>query len=272
MKSYPLGINIIGGAGLSHREHIALIAATGWKAFFSGWEPSRTEAWANDGARHGLTYASIHAPFGESNLPWEEGEEGDRVIQSLVDCVYDCAHFDIPVMVLHPFIGFKSHTPTQLGLDRYARVVEAAEATGVRLAFENVEGEEYLTAIMQTFRNCPSVGFCYDSGHELCYNRGKDMLALYGDCLFHTHLNDNLGVTGEEITWLDDLHLVMGDGVIAWDHVMERISKTPFQGPLMCELSVTNKPGKSTNSEYAAMGIEKYYAFAYERARSVLGQ
>lgn len=144
--------------------------------------------------------------------------------------------------------------------------MEAADRAGIALSFENVEGEEYLAALMDAFSDCPHVGFCLDTGHELCYNRGKNMMALYGDRLNHTHFNDNRGVSGADIDWLDDLHLVMGDGAVNWNWVMSRIRASGYTGPLMCELSLTNKPGKHTQDAYAAMGMEKFYRFAYERA------
>lgn len=40
-KQYSVGINVLGGAGLSQAQHIALIAEAGWDAFFTGWDPDR---------------------------------------------------------------------------------------------------------------------------------------------------------------------------------------------------------------------------------------
>lgn len=58
----------------------------------------------------------------------------------------------------------------------------------------------------------------------------------------------------------------MGDGAVNWNWVMSRIRASGYTGPLTCELSLTNKPGKHTQDAYAAMGMEKFYRFAYERA------
>ena len=41
-KQYSVGINVLGGAGLSQAQHIALIAEAGWDAFFTGWGTGRT--------------------------------------------------------------------------------------------------------------------------------------------------------------------------------------------------------------------------------------
>lgn len=202
-KQYSVGINVLGGAGLSQAQHIALIAEAGWDAFFTGWDPDRIGKWADAGARAGLTYASVHAPFGEVNRMWEAGDAAEHVRNDLVACATDCGRYGIPVMVLHPFIGFRDHTPNRIGIDNFRRVVEAADRAGIALSFENVEGEEYLAALMDAFSDCPHVGFCLDTGHELCYNRGKNMMALYGDRLNHTHFNDNRGVSGADSTgWM----------------------------------------------------------------------
>ena len=58
-KQYSVGINVLGGAGLSQAQHIALIAEAGWDAFFTGWDPDRIGRWADAGARAGLTYPSV---------------------------------------------------------------------------------------------------------------------------------------------------------------------------------------------------------------------
>ena len=269
-KQYKLGIALMG-------DHVDMIAQIGWEAFFTGWDRNNLERWANEAARNGLIYQSIHSPFGgqhKVSYMWQDREEGKFVTDQLIACVEDCARFDIPVMVIHPFIGFREHTPTQIGLDNYARVVEVANKLGVKLGFENVEGEEYLAALMEKFWNEPCCGFCLDTGHEQCYNGGKDMMALYGEKLCHTHFNDNLGIilppdASVDLTWHNDLHLTMGDGIVDWKGVMDRIDASPYEGPLICELTRGNKPGRNDHDGYAAMTMEGFYAFALERARMV---
>ena len=272
MAKQKLGLATMASTGVDPIEQIKIMKNVGFEAFFTGWIPDRTEDIANEAARLGMFQQSIHSPFSKeykvSHL-WNGGEEGEFVTKSLIECVEDCGRFDIPVMVIHPFIGFKDHTPTQTGLDNYARVIEAANKAGVKLGFENVEGEEYLAAIMERFWNEPSLGFCLDTGHEMCYNRHKDMLSLYGEKLCHTHLNDNLGVRGEEITFLDDLHLMPTDGIADWSNIMSRIRKTGYNGILMSELTYTNRPGKNgIEHKYAEMSMEDFVATAYEKIKT----
>lgn len=253
------------------QDDLALIKNAGFSATFFEWDKSKTTAWMREADRLSLFVQSIHAPFSRGggcpvSALWQEGEAGLAAAKTLVDCVEDCANHGVPIMVIHPFIGFKDHTPTQVGLDNYARVVEAAEKRGIILGFENVEGEEYLAALMKQFSASPACGFCLDTGHELCYNGGKDMLSLYGDKLCHTHFNDNLGVYDPTLTWENDLHLVPGDGIVDFGGVMARIEKTPYKGPILFELSLSNKPGRYDHDRYRAMGAEGFYTFAFTRA------
>ena len=273
MANQKLGLATM-GCGLSDIEQIRIMKNVGFEAFFTGWNPEMTEAIANEAAKLGLIQQSIHSPFSGNyrvRYLWEGGEQGEFVREVLIECVKDCARFDIPVMVIHPFIGFHDHTPTEVGLDNYARVIEVANKLGVKLGFENVEGEEYLAALMERFWNEPSLGFCLDTGHEMCYNRHKDMLALYGEKLCHTHFNDNLGVRGEEITFYDDLHLMPTDGIADWHNIMERIRKTGYDGILMSELSYADKPGKNgIEHKYTEMSVEEFMATAYEKIKTAI--
>lgn len=171
-------------------------------------------------------------------------------------------------MVAHAFIGFLKHQPTQEGLENFERMVREAEKLGVRIAFENTEGEEYLAALMEHFRGNSTVGFCWDSGHEMCYNHSKDMLALYGDRLLGTHLNDNLGIRDYQgrITFLDDLHLLPFDGIADWQKIADRLNQHGFDGILTFELLNFSKPNRHENDAYQQMDIHEYLTLAYMRA------
>ena len=266
---YLYAINAMGGTGLSIEEHVALLREIGWNGFFTGWNPEKTPQWKEAADKYGMLYTSIHAPFTGAALLWQTGEAADAEVQRMLDCLDDCAKHQIPVMVIHPFIGFEDHTPTEAGIVNFGKIVQHADALGIRLGFENVEGEEYLAALYDAFHDHPSFGFCFDAGHELCYNRGKDMLALYGEKLCHTHLNDNVGVTGKDIFWTDDLHLVMGDGIADWKGVMRRIRACDYSGVLTCELTLSNKPDKHTHDGYAAMPIKDFYTLALSRMQAI---
>ena len=265
------------GLAVMHRpesvsEQIRLFKKVGWDGIFTGWNKDMTAEWAKVAREEGMEYQSIHSPFIGVNNLWLGNEEGDRLCASLIECVRDCARHDIPIMVIHPYIGFNfdQYIPTDAGLESFGKIIAEAERLGVRLGFENVEGEPFLEAIMKTFHSSPALGFCLDTGHELCYNLGKDMLALYGDKLCHTHFNDNMGSLGEVITHLDDYHYTMGDGIVDWKGVMTRIRKTGYSGILMCERTQSARPGLEPLIRYSKMSTEEFATFALERAREIV--
>lgn len=251
-------------------EQIELIQRAGFDATFVSWDYDlELSRFAETAKGLGVQLQSVHAPFGKMAKLWGESEqEATEAIRELGDCLGDCVKNNIPIVVFHAFIGFKDHTPNRLGLERMAEILKIIENTDTRVAFENTEGIEYLDALMDRFGDNPRVGFCWDTGHEMCYNHSEDLLKKYGGRLFCTHLNDNLGIKSkaEEITWLDDLHLLPFDGVADWEDITARLAKASYKGELTFELNTLSKPGRHENDKYSAMPIEAYLAEAYSRA------
>jgi sugar phosphate isomerase/epimerase len=121
---------------------------------------------------------------------------------------------------------------------------------------------------MDAFRDSTAAGFCFDSGHELCYNHGNDMLSLYGEKLVGTHLNDNLGIRDFEgkITWHDDLHLLPFDGIADWEGIAKRLAISKPTEYLTFELNLKSKPDRHENDAYFMMPPEEYLSEAFKRA------
>ena len=271
MSAYKLAINVPAGEPITQREGVLCAKRAGFDGVFVDWSYSnyKIEDFIKTVKEENMILQSIHAPFSKINRLWERDELTEVAYHEQLACLKICAKYEAPLMVIHPYIGFKNHCPDAKGFEYFGKIVKEAEHLGVKLGFENVEGEEYLTAIMKEFASSPAVGFCWDTGHELCYNRGKDMMALYGDKLFGTHFDDNIGVTGEDITYLDDLHLLPFDGIVDWKGVMDRIRRHNYNGILTFELTIKNKPNKHTHDEYAKLSPEDFYKLAYERAVKV---
>lgn len=257
-------------AGLTHdvplQERLRLIRRAGFDGVFTSWEPGCLAEVFPMIRREGLYFQSVHAPFGEVHLLWEAGEPGEAYLKMLMDCVEECAGYRIPMAVIHAIIGFDRHDPSDVGIERFDRLCRLADSRGVLLGFENTEGEEYLARIFAELRQHPSCGFCWDTGHERCYNHSRDLVALYGDLLVGTHLNDNLGITGDETTWLDDAHLLPFDGTADWQGIADRLSKIHYAGPLTFELTSVSKPGRTTHDRYSILSPAEFIQLAYEKA------
>lgn len=255
--------------GMPVADQIRLFKEIGFDGFFTGWrEGDDVGEIRRIADETGMYFQSIHAPFGRAADMWKKSHESEIAVNELISCLHDCAENDVPLMVLHTFKGFEDHDPTEYGIENFRRVAEEARLLGVKLGFENTEGEEYLAAVLSSLSDFDSVGFCWDTGHEMCYNKSKDMMKLYGDRIVGTHLNDNLGIRDFDgkITWIDDLHLLPFDGIADWEDIVSRLNKYHFDGPLTFELNTYSKPGRHENDIYRNMPIELYLAEAYKRA------
>ena len=271
MHTAKICLALSGTFGLPAAEQIRLFKKLGFDGFFSGWsENEDIAAYRRLADEFSMEYQSIHAPFTKAAQMWKPLPEAKPAIDELLACVEACARYNVPLMVVHAFIGFEDHDPTDCGVENFRTVAERAKALGVKIALENTEGEEYLDRLLHDLADLDNVGFCWDTGHELCYNRGRDMTASYGDRLLATHLNDNLGITDPaHIFWTDDLHLLPFDGITDWQSVADRLTRSGFAGPLTFELTTASKPNRHENDKYAAMPIEDYLAEVLARAKKL---
>ena len=267
MRKLILGTGM-GFSDISIPEQIVRIKKAGWDGVFTGWDEENGNRGFRDVIdREGLIYHSIHAPFDNIHTLWEEGENGERQTERQIRCLRDCADANVQLVIMHAIIGMERCTPNELGIERFGRIFEEARKLGITVALENTEGEVYLEALLNAYSDCLNVGFCIDTGHEMCYNYSRDLITKYGSRLVSTHLNDNMKITGEKLTWRDDSHLLPFDGLADWDGIAERLNKVGYKGPLTFELRYTNKPERHTNDIYAHLNFDSFVALALERAR-----
>lgn len=270
MYKQKICLGTFGGVDYSEEEQVLLFKKAGFDGFFTGYESDeQISTLATLARENDMIYQSIHAPFLLSAELWKEGEKGEKYVDDIIKCINVASKENIPLVVAHVYIGFYTgEKPTQLGIQRLQKAVNIAKEKNVKIAFENAEGEEFLAFVMDAFNGDETVGFCWDSGHEQCYNAYKDMLALYGDRLLGTHLNDNLGISRSDgkIFWTDDLHLLPFDGIIDWADAVNRLNRVGYNGVLTFELTVHSKPDRHENDKYKDMGFIKYLAEVYARA------
>lgn len=267
MRNLILGTGM--GLSVPMPEQIVIIKECGFDGVFTQWDEDSEvgKKVASVIREEGLLYHSIHAPFVGVHHLWESRDEGECEVKRQIHCLEDAARFDVDLVIMHTIIGMERHDPTALGLERYARIFDTAKKLGVRVALENTEGEEYLDTLMCAFSDDNNVGFCIDTGHEMCYNGCRDMIGKYGYRLFSTHLNDNMGQIGAAITWLDDAHMLPFDGGMAdWKGIVDRLEKVGYMGDLTFELTTKSKPKRHCNDRYATMLPEQYIKEAYQKA------
>lgn len=259
------------GFDISIKEQISLFKECGFDGFFVNWVDGMNIKEIREHAeREGMIFQSIHAPSKKSPDLWTGGEGAKEAVEELLRCVRDCGENGVPIMVCHAIIGYDMVSPNEYGVKNWKIVIDEAKRLGVNVAIENLEGELYLKALLEAFSEYENVGFCWDTGHEMCYNH-KDMMALYGEKIMCTHLNDNLGARdfNGKMQFADDLHLLPFDGIADWGDIVKRLNKYGYDGILTFELKRKSKKGAHENDVYEKMTPLEYVCEAHKRACAV---
>ena len=207
-------------------ERIAAIAEAGFDAVCLDFEKelARTEgSWESQmrlADKYHLPVENVHLTGEGMNAVWAEGEAGEAVIERLIGELRDMASLGVKVGVAHVTWGHGFPEGTfECGCARYARAVEAAEKYGVTLALENSVYAEHVHYLL-THLKSPSLGFCYDSGHENAFTPGEDYLSHYSDILVALHLHTNDGKIDNH--WVP-FH---PQGTIDWNKKIVQLKKT----------------------------------------------
>lgn len=267
-----LGFSLQEHYSLPLREVLLLLRNAGFDGIsptWQGWEElEETLRLARD---IGLSIHSLHAPHDRNCQLWEQTDS--PILQQTFACAEACAEWNIPILVIHPWGRFDyTFREEDLFYENFDRLVGLAETYSVKIAFENLQGPEYLMALLDRYAGNPYVGFCWDSGHEQCYLPPVDLLAKYADRLLFTHLNDNYGSTFPTICSSDDLHLLPGDGKADWSMILQRLKAAAPQAVLNFELKVLPASGKYTADLYSHLPLETYLQEAAQRANAFAKQ
>lgn len=262
-----IGFSLQENYALPRQEVLRLLKVNGFDGISPPWQGKQDLQKIVETAKTlGLAIHSLHAPHDRNCQLWER--ENSPMLQQTFACLDACQEWDIPILVIHPWGRFDyTFQEEDLCFDNFDRLVAYATQKGIKIAFENLQGPEYLMALLDRYANTPSVGYCWDLGHEQCYLPPVDLLDKYGDRLIFTHLNDNYGFTGPKICSCDDLHLLPGDGKADWSVVLQRLKAAAPQLVLNFELKVLPKPGKYTADLYSHLPLEEYLTEAAHRAK-----
>lgn len=241
-------------------EVIGLLKEAGFSAVSPTWKDAATLARI---AGCDLPIQSLHAPPKGISALWQA--QSCPLLDTMLECVDACARFQIPTLVIH---GWQGHDyvfrEDALHYDQFDRIVSYAREKCVQIAFENLEGEEYLNVLMHRY---PDVGFCWDSGHDRCYPHQLDFLKAFGHRLIMTHLNDNLGRRAPTPASTDDLHYLPGDGNGDWQQILQRLKSAAPQNTLNFEIKIA--PRCPADDLYSRLRLEDFIALAAQRAKQI---
>lgn len=253
---------------------LPLLAQAGFSAVSPVWTPAlELGELARCVEENGMTIQSVHAPLAGISQLWEPDSEASKPAQAeILRCVDGCSRNHVPVMVLHGWQGIEYTFPeTPLDFRFFDTLVEHARKQGVSVALENLEGEEYLAALLERYAGDEHIGFCWDSGHDHCYPHKTDFLEAYGQRLIMTHLNDNWGLRdpGGRPSGVDDLHFLPYDGTIDWKKGLEKLAGAAKQEILNFELKIRSHSQDPADQPYTQLSLEKFIALAGERAQKI---
>lgn len=257
-----IGINLQIRPGLCAIDFIKRAAGLGFNTLFTDTPSERDlHIIANTLAANGMRYETIHAPFEHINDIWLDRECGDVMLDELKQAVDRCVTACVPVAVIHLSSGNNPPPISEIGLARYARLVEYAAGKGVKIAFENQRKPERLAWAFERFGRMAHVGFCFDCGHEGCFTPNVQYLPVYGDKLLCTHIHDN------DCVQEHDLHMLPFDGRIDFGRIARQLRDTRYQGPLTLEIHAQN------SNKYDFMTVQAFLekaAMSIKRFRSMV--
>ena len=188
------------------------------------------------GEKLGLRYEFIHAPFKGVNAMWEECEGTQTFMDAITNSIDNAAACDVPMIILHASSTWTPPAMTDAGFARYDTLIAHAEKKGVKVAIENLRRKEYYSALLERYKDCAHVGFCYDNGHEHWCSPEFPHLERYADKLLCTHIHDNMGKLENYLTVNGDLHLPPFDGNFDFERMMQRLNTCSYTGSLTMEL------------------------------------
>lgn len=238
------------GYELPIKERYRLIKKTGFDGVLLWWSEYLERNDYRNGPRivreAGLSIENIHTPFQVQDNIWLDNLDGEASIDCYLQCVSDCAEFEIPTMVVHLPDDDKPYNV--LGLDRIKRIAEKAERLGVNVALENLRNFTNLSYMLEQVDSL-RIGFCYDCCHHYHNYPDYDLLSMYGSRMMALHLHDYNRKT---------IHRLPFDGIIDWPTAMKKIAETGYTGATAIEVM---------NWDYKGLSAEDFLQEAFVRAK-----
>lgn len=250
----------IGGANTA--DVLKRVKDVGFSSVFTGKIARKeVEEVKSECDKLGLEVEFIHAPFSGINEMWLDGDGYKRVYDGMIESIDSAKACGIPMIITHVSSGWKPPRVGDVGLGRYDALVDYAVKNGVRVAFENLRKVGNFACLMDRYEDVAEVGFCYDVGHEHCYTVTVDVMDLYGDRTFCTHVHDNPGRDRRVFDADPDLHLLPFDGTVDYQRVVDKLDEYDYAGSIMLEVF--------NHRQYSAWDTDRFIKEAYERAQKI---
>ena len=242
--------------GVTAKDTVKAVKRAGFDGVFVQWYNDATSEYktelVNFCRAQGLEITFAHLGYERINALWLNSSVGDDVIDGFIRDIKTLRDLGVDKVLVH--VSSKENPPPycEIGLERYAKLFEAAEKTGTRVIVENNKVKGYLEYIFSN-TNYKNVGICLDVGH--CHAHFKDDFNwnVLGGKIEEVHLHDNDG--------LSDLHFLPFDGSVPWQFYADRLKEVGYGGAVTLESRYYDK--------YLCESLEDFYAESYRRAERV---
>ena len=195
----------------------------------------------------GLNIIFAHLGYQKINSIWEDGTEGDELVEKYKKNIKDCSENGIPIVVIHLTSGYNAPMYCEIGLKRIKKIVEYAKKLNIKIAFENTKIKGYLEYVFENIKD-ENIGLCFDVGHYHAHFDDELNFELFKNRIFAVHLHDN--------DKSDDLHLLPFDGTIDWNTVVLKLKEYNYEGPITLELCY--------RYDYLKLTLDEFYKKGYD--------
>jgi sugar phosphate isomerase/epimerase len=195
--------------------------------------PSRVEALLEIKETHNVEYA-VHAPYTDVNIAADDPHVRDAILGRLEASIGFASDLGAETFVFHPGNttalewALPKKTSWKINLESVKRLVEYAEALGVKAMIENVpEPFPFMMKSVEDFeRFYEEIGIetlmVLDVAHAHIRDEELEFIERFGDRIGHVHVSDNKGDR--------DTHLRIGEGSVHWRKVMKTLKNSSFDG------------------------------------------
>ncbi len=232
--------------------------------------------WREASEATGVELYQTHGPWPTDDTTPETRAEGWRCFHR---AVYMCHLAGSPRLVIHPQMPFgwggveDPEVAYQVTLDLLLDLMPDCEKYGVTICLENMPFLKQRISTMDRIAEVvravgsPYAAICLDTGHVNVFE-GADLgeaVRQAGDLLSSLHVHDNVEHR--------DMHRLPYWGNANWDHFIEALASSGYDGPLTLE-TTGNMPGNlpahlRDQAEKLAASVARYLADQIEEKRIV---
>lgn len=193
---------------------------------------------------------TAHLDYKKINNIWKRCLCGHFLVKDYIKQIKLLAKYNIPVAILHVSCGKTPPKYNKTGLNRFRKIVAAAEKAGVVVALENTRFNDYLAYVYDNIKS-PNLKICYDCGHDHAFVKDTFDFDKYKGDIVALHIHDNDGTK--------DQHKLPFDGDIDYKTVLTKIKKSGYKGPITFETHINREYyPKTTEQEFIQEAIDRF--------------